>query len=133
MLQQVDIARSSEKTALDQLKFNLMKERRAIYECVKEQFMYIMTRRPDEELKTDMMYKFFLNKEEAKLYFSTEVCVWLDAVWQVHQSKLVNALGDRSPENYVIARERLDELSYELPKIFQKDLQFAQLVEPRTL
>src|ERR1700730_3454861 len=67
-------------TALDQLRYNLFKKRYAIYVTAKELITFIVCGIGRPGFDRRKIRQFYVTLDEARFFFSKDICVWLRTV-----------------------------------------------------
>lgn len=124
---QVAIANEQANTALDQLRVALFDRRYRVYDDVRTGLRTLLNLRHDKEFLTDNMLLVINATKEARFFFPTSLCDWLDRVWE---DEVVSYVAARQkPAEPVFLKAHTDLLARwnELPDRFQTEMRFSQL------
>jgi hypothetical protein len=127
--QQAATARQQANTALDQLRFNLFEKRYAIYNTAKDMIRFIAREGSKQTTEGSFQIAQYFNAlEEARFFFSDDICQWLHTLRHDHCERLLEAHTTGAAPAEIWSRiNRIVELLGEMPACFEKELQFPQL------
>lgn len=133
------IAQSQRDIAFDQLKFNLFQRRYEVYQATKELLEYIPFISDIEKSDANKLRTLAIKIDEARFYFSPEVCQFLHDtrarcetfLTRLGQRDLIN-VDDREQWSAMadaLAKDQaaLRIIYQSLPEVFEKSLAFKQL------
>lgn len=126
--QQAAIAKQQADTALDQLRCNLFEKRYAIFEDMKELVRLLVNKPANQNFDFMEVIPHYIVMDEARFFFSEDLCAWLDALKADCQSFIVAHADLRLPpgETHAKMMAIVNRVS-EMPKRFEKELEFPQL------
>jgi type II secretory pathway pseudopilin PulG len=127
--QQAAVARQQADTALDQLRYNLSKQRYAIFKDVQD-FIRLLVNKPAKETFGPMeVSPHFIVMDEARFFFSDDICSWLDEL-RVDCRNFLGAHDDSNvpPLETHAKMMALVNRATEMSKRFEKELEFRQLI-----
>lgn len=110
--------------ALDQLRYNLFEKRFAIYEDVKILIWLLLNDTDKKEFHVNQVLPHYVVMNEARFFFSDDICSWLKVVHDDCESFLI---ARASNEFSAAHANRFVEHLKGMPKRFEKVLEFSQL------
>lgn len=125
--QQALISQQQARTAIDQLKNNTFERRYEIYTDIQQLLRKILNEAHEKNFSLLALAEFQVAFEQARFFFSDELCAWLDQVWYTHIPAFFNARRDQTKPEYLQSQLALLKLFEELPVRFRTELSLVQL------
>jgi hypothetical protein len=126
-----ETAKRQAETAIDQLRFNLFEKRYAVYEETKQLIRLLVSGSDPRGPDLNAVARHFVAIAEARFFFSSATCQWLETVREDCQ-KLLDLSAEPTPANAQARAELKRKLAAHvkaMPERFRDELSFRQLTD----